>query len=99
MLKRMPVNLRNRLVIAVTAVFLIGGVLALHGGQVPITGQRGVVPHLVPDTGGLHAGSQGSSSASKSEPGIHLIPSAGAPVKAYGGSPSGATFVPVKHRN
>lgn len=73
----------------------------MQGSQEPISGQHDVVPHLVPDVGGLHAGSQGSTSAPKatSKPGIRLIPSAGAPVKVYGGAPGGATFVPVKRQN
>jgi hypothetical protein len=73
----------------------------MQGSQEPISGQHGVVPHLVPDVGGLHAGSQGPTSAPKatSKLGIRLIPSAGAPVKVYGGAPGGGTFVPVKHAN
>lgn len=96
-------TLRHPLVIVATTIVLVGGVgagvLAEQSSQRPITGQRNVVPHLVPDTGGLHAGSQGSTSAPKaaSQPAIRFIPSAGAPVKAYGGTPSGATFVPVTH--
>jgi hypothetical protein len=94
-------TLRHR-IIAVSGVALIGGiavgVFAVQGSYTPLTGQNNVVPNLVPDVGGLHAGSQGSTSAPKTaaKPGIRLIPSAGAPVKAFGGSPGGATFVPVK---
>jgi hypothetical protein len=94
-------TLRHR-IIAVSGVALIGGiavgVFAVQGSYTPLTGQNNVVPNLVPDVGGLHAGSQGSTSAPKTaaKPAIRLIPSAGAPVKAFGGSPGGATFVPVK---
>ena len=102
--KRLSITLRHPLVVAIAALVLIGGVGAgvlaeQQSSQGSIGGQRNVVPHLVPDTGGLHARSQGSTSAPKAAPqsGIRLIPSAGAPVRAYGGSPGGATFVPAKH--
>jgi hypothetical protein len=62
-------------------------------------GQPGVIPNLVPDVGGLHSGSQGTSSALQGavHSGITLIPSAGGPVSAYGGAPSGGTSRPA-HR-
>jgi hypothetical protein len=56
-----------------------------------------VVPHLVPDGDGLHAGSPGTTAAPKAnaqQPAIRLIPSAGGPVTAFGGAPGGTTGVP-----
>lgn len=97
-------TLRRRLPVAALGVVLAGGtcaaVLVMSGPtQGPETaGQRDVIPHLVPDVGGLHSGSQGPSSAPKVttvNPGIKLIPSAGGPVSLYGGAPGGPTFLPV----
>jgi hypothetical protein len=61
-------------------------------------GQPSVVPHLVPDIGGLESGSKATSSAPHVivvNPNVKLIPSAGGPVRVYGGAPGGATFAPV----
>jgi hypothetical protein len=64
-----------------------------------IAGQPGVILHLVPDVGGVHSGSQGTSSAPHSIlPGIRLIPSAGGPVRVYGGAPTGPTFRPTRSK-
>lgn len=62
--------------------------------------QPSVVPHLVPDVGGLHSGSHGTTSAPQAtdHPGIRLIPSAGGPVRVYGGVPSGPTYLPVQKK-
>lgn len=62
--------------------------------------QPNVVPHLVPDVGGLHSGTKGTTSAPHVavHPDIKLIPSAGGPVSAYGGAPSGATFIPAQKK-
>jgi hypothetical protein len=103
--EQVSITLRRRITIALTGTVLVGGallgILAMRSGQAPIAGQRDVIPQLVPDIGGLHAGSQGPTAAPKvaSEPGIRLIPSAGAPVKAYGGAPGGTIFVPVERQN
>ena len=62
-------TLRRRLFVAALGIVLAGGIcaalLVTRGpAQGPASaGQRTVIPHLVPDTGGLHAGSQGTSSA------------------------------------
>jgi hypothetical protein len=92
--------------VAALGVVLAGGICAAVLGtrsptQGPETaGQPGVLPHLVPDVGGLHAGSQGTSSAPhvSGHPGIRLIPSAGGPVSAYGGAPSASTLLPAKRK-
>jgi hypothetical protein len=49
-------------------------------------GQPGVIPHLVPDVGGLHSESQG----------IRLVSPAGGPVHVYGCA--GATFAPARSK-
>ena len=104
MLRQPILTLRRRLLVTALGVVLAGGtcaaVLVLRGPtRGPETaGQRDVTPHLVPDVGGLHSGSQGPSSAPKVttvNPGIKLIPSAGGPVSLYGGAPGGATFLPA----
>jgi hypothetical protein len=96
--------LRRRLLAGALGLALAGGtcaaVLLVHGptqGR-ENAGQPGVTPHLVPDVGGLSSGSQSTSSAPRVvavNPNVELIPSAGGPVRAYGGAPGGATFVPV----
>lgn len=79
-------------------------VLAMHAetGSSKNNGQPvGVVPHLVPDVGGLHAGSQSPAAAPHAavSPEIRLIPSAGGPVNAYGGaSANGANSLPTKEK-
>ena len=90
-------TLRRWLYLAALGVVLAGGICAaILLTQSPTqgpqrAGQSGVIPHLVPDVGGLHAGSLGTSSVSHASvhPGIRLIPSAGGPVRVYGGAPSG----------
>lgn len=94
---------RRRLLAAALGVLLAGGISAavlvtLSPTQGPeIAGQPSVIPHLVPDVGGLHPDSQDTSSAPHTSvhPGIRLIPSAGGPVRVYGGAPSGAIFLPT----
>ena len=97
-------TLRRRLFVAALGVVLAGGI----GAAVLVTrsstqgpesaGQPGVIPHLVPDVGGLRSGSQRTSSAPQvsDHPGIRLIPSAGGPVSAYGGAPLDGTFLPAQ---
>ena len=107
MVTRQPIlTLRTRLFVAALGVVLAGGICAAllvtrSPTQGPETaGQPGVIPHLVPDVGGLHSGSQGTTSAPhvSVHPGIRLIPSAGGPVRVYGGAPSGATFLPARSK-
>lgn len=107
MICRPILSLRRRVLVAALGVVLAAGtwaaVLVLRGPtQGPETaGQREVIPHLVPDVGGLHSGSHGPSSAPKVttvNPGIKLIPSAGGPVSLYGGAPGGPTFLPARHK-
>lgn len=104
MIRQPILTLRQRLLVAALGVVLVVGtctaVLVMRSPtQGPETAsQPGVIPHLVPDVGGLHSGSQGPSSAPKVttvNPGIKLIPSAGGPVSLYGGAPGGATFFPA----
>ena len=88
---------------AASGVALAGGILATVlitrsptlGPETP--GHPRVIPHLVPDNGGLHPGSRGTSSGPEGavHPGITLIPPVGGPVSAYGGA--GETFRPA-HR-
>jgi hypothetical protein len=61
-------------------------------------GQPGVIPHLVPDFAGLHSGSQATSSIARVSvhPGLRLIPSAGGPVRVYGGAPDASTSLPAR---
>jgi hypothetical protein len=100
-------NVRRRVVVAVIGIAMIGGagtaVLLAHSSAQPtgVTGQRNVVPHLVPDAGALHAGSQGPTSSPRvaSRTGIVLIPSAGGPVTDYGGAAGGPTVVPAQKRS
>lgn len=99
-------NVMRRLRVAVIGIAMIGAGTAVwlaHGSGQPaaVTGQRNVVPHLAPDVGTLHAGSQGPTSSPKVEhrTGIVLIPSAGGPVTAYGGAPGAPTFVPAQKRS
>lgn len=75
--------LTRRLLVGAAAAALIAGALVvalvLRGPSQEVA-QPSVVPHLVPDVGGLHSGSQTRSSAPKVttvNPGIRLIPSAG----------------------
>lgn len=106
MVARQPrLTLRKRFVVAVLGVVLAGGICAAvlvtrSSTQGPETaGQMGVIPHLVPDVGGLHSGPQNSRSTPKVttvNPGIKLIPSAGGPVSANGGAPSGPAFRPAR---
>lgn len=99
-------TMKRRILVGGLGVVLAGGTCATlliarsptHGEE--NAGQVRVIPHLVPDEGGLHSGSQGSSSAPHvvaRNPDIRLIPSAGGPVSAYGGAPGGPTFLPA-HR-
>lgn len=93
---------RVSLVVITVAIGCAGtsvAILAQTSDETPIAGQHNVVPHLVPDVGGLQWGSPGATATPKvaAQPDIHLIPSAGGPIDAYGGSPDGATIVPVKH--
>ena len=100
-------TLRRRLFVAAFGIVLAGGICAALLGtrgavQGPDSaGQRAVIPHLVPDTGGLHTGSQGTSSAPRvsDQPRVRLIPSAGGPVRVYGGTPDAGTFLPVKQKH
>lgn len=106
MVTRQPIlTLRKRLFVAALGVVLAGGICAAvlvtrSPTQGPeVAGQPSVIPHLVPDVGGLHSGSQSRSSTPKVttvNPRIKLIPSAGGPVSAYGGAPSGPTFLPAQ---
>ena len=105
---RLPGRTRGRrLLVGAAGVALVAGAgaAALVGpgpnhGAGAANQPVGVVPHLVPDVGTLHPGSQGTSSAPHVGvlPGIRLIPSAGGPVSAYGGSPGGATFLPAQKK-
>lgn len=92
---------------ATLGVVLAGGISAAalvtrSPTQGPETaGQPVVIPHLVPDVGGFHSGSKSTSSAPhvSVHPGIRLIPSAGGPVRVYGGAPSAATtFHPARSK-
>ena len=104
-IRQRTLTLRRRLLMGALGVAIAGGILAavlvtrspIQGPET--AGQPSVVPHLVPDIGGLHSGLQGTSSAPHVavHPGIRVIPSAGGPVSAYGGAPSGATILPA-HR-
>jgi hypothetical protein len=94
--RRLLVGVGVALVSATCATVLLVG-SPTHGGNKG--DEPGIIPHLVPDVGGLNSGSQSSSSAPKVmtvNPGIKLIPSAGGPVSANGGAPSGATFLPAQ---
>jgi hypothetical protein len=96
-------TLRRRLFVAVLGLVLAGGICAAvlaigSPTRGPETaGQPSVIPHLVPDVGELHSGSQSTSSAPRTSvhPGIRLIPSAGGPVRVYGGAPSASTLLPA----
>ena len=97
----------RRVFVAALGVVLAGGICAaLLVTRSPTqgpdnAGQPAVIPHLVPDTGGLDAGSQGTSSAPhvSDHPGIRLIPSAGGSVRVYGGAPDAGTFLPVQKKH
>jgi hypothetical protein len=99
-------TLRKRLLVAALGVVLVGGVCGVVlETRSPTQGpegarQPGIIPHLVPDVGGLHSGSQGATSPlhDSAHPGIRLIPSAGGAVRVYGGAPSGAIFRPVRSK-
>lgn len=98
---RQPLT-RRLLVGAAVAALLAGALvvaLVLRGPSQEVA-QPSVVPHLVPDVGGLHSGTHGTTSAPNvaGHPDIKLIPSAGGPVSAYGGAPSGATFLPAQKK-
>jgi hypothetical protein len=107
MVTRLPVlALRRRLLVAALGLVLAGGICAAvlvsrSPTQGPESaGQSGIIPHLVPDVGGLHSGSQGTSSAPHASvhTGTRLIPSAGGSVRVYGGAPTGATFSPARNK-
>lgn len=97
----------RRLLVGVLSVTLASAtcttVLLVHSPtpEANKAGQHSVVPHLVPDVGRFPFRSQSSSSTPKvatANPGIKLIPSAGGPVRLYGGVPSGPTFLPAQKR-
>lgn len=104
MTRQLLPTLRRRILVGALGFALVGGTLATvliaRGPTQETAGQQDVIPHLMPDVGGLHSESQGTGAAPRVaiHPGIRLIPPAGGPVSAYGGAPSGPTFLPAHNK-